>query len=394
MRTFKRLIYFLSIFIMVISMAGMLSAQPNQAELNVFDLPSITHSVVAEGQGYFPVLNHVGNRMFAVFRSGGGHLGQGGLLVYSWCGDGQGIQWSMPATIVDSASDDRNPAVGITDTGRIVLAYHEQGSYTDDGRYDPSLKRSRPMYTYSDDEGQTWAKPKFVNIPGLETCSPYGRIVSATGGVLLMNLYGAYTTKVPGMEYVRPDRKNYAYLVRSTDNGASWGDPSLIADGYNETALLSVEGATVLAAARSIGLQRVDECESLDVGRTWTNPLRITGPGQHPADLLRLSNGWILLLYGDRQADDKMIHGVITRDGGRTWDINNDIIFSRPVRGDFGYPSAVRLPNGKIVVMYYWAGPAENSYDGSKARAYVNSFDEAEFVNAYMETFDINPSTP
>ena len=95
--------------------------------LNIFDLSSTKHTTVAEGQGYFPVLNLVGDKMFAVFRDGAGHLGLGGHLVYSYS-IGEGIEWETPKMIVKSNKDDRNPALGITETGRIVVAYHEQWS--------------------------------------------------------------------------------------------------------------------------------------------------------------------------------------------------------------------------------------------------------------------------
>ncbi|MEW6237318.1 MAG: sialidase family protein [Candidatus Omnitrophota bacterium] len=371
---------------LTLASTGGMSVIAENISLDIFDLPSANHTVVAEGQGYFPVLNQAGGRLFAIFRAGGGHINIGGDLVGAWS-DENGLQWFPPTPIVSSIYDDRNPAVGITPTKRIVLGYHEQASYNEEGKWDPSLKRARGMYTWSDDDGATWNQPKPFGVPGLESGSPYGRVVSGTDGVLLMNIYGPFTDKIPGMAKIRQDREDYAYLIRSQDNGATWGDPSLITEGHNETTLLPLSSRRILAAARSTGMQRVDVCMSEDGGRVWSSPLRITGQSQHPADLLRLSNGWILLAYGDRSVEAKMIHGVITRDEGRSWDINNDIILSRPVRGDFGYPSAVLTPNGKIAVMYYCAGDAKDYYDGSKALAYMNLFNEADFINAYTNLF-------
>lgn len=383
----NRIKYYITILLLIIT-TSISQAQERLKELplDIFDLPSTLHTVIAEGQGYFPVLDNLGDRMLAVFRDGGGHLGIGGFLVYAWS-SGEQLNWDSPGLVVDSQYDDRNPAVALLDSGRIVIGYHEQGSYNDEGKFDTSLKKARAMYTWSDDEGLSWSPAQPIDIPGLESCSPYGRIVSATDGTLLMNVYGPYADQVPGMDKVRDDRGNYSYVIRSTDNGESWGDPSLIADGHNETALLLLTNEHILAAARSTGMQRVDFCVSHDGGYRWSNPLRITDAMQHPADLVRLSNGWILLLYGDRKSEQKSIHGVISRDEGRTWDVNHDILFSRPVVGDFGYPSAVLLPSGKIGLTYYWAGQAENAYDGSEARLYFNLFDEAELIQAYTKMF-------
>ncbi len=349
---------------------------------DIFELPSTEHSVVAEGQGYFPVLNRVDDKLFAVYRAGGGHLGKGGRLVFSISAD-QGITWTTSSLIVDSPEDDRNPAVGVIPEGRIIVAYHEQGSYDANGRYDPSLKKARCMVTHSDDVGQTWSEPMPLGIPGLESCSPYGRIIQWNDGTLFMNVYGHYTYHVPGMDEVNPNSKNYAYLVRSRDAGITWKEPSLIATGHNETALIPLLDNRLMAVSRSIGMAKLDMSISEDEGHTWSHPLRLTGPKQHPADLVRLSNGWILMLYGDRNAERRVVRGMISRDEGRTWDMQINGVFSRPVFGDFGYPSAVVTPNGKMAVMYYWAGTAKNSYDGEDARAYVNVIDEMEFIEAY-----------
>ncbi len=354
------------------------------AGFNIFEMTSTRHEVVAEGQGYFPVLTRIDETVIAVFRAGGGHLGQGGRLVISRSED-QGTTWTTPTVVVDSPHDDRNPAVGITTNNRIIVGYHEQGSYNAEGKYDPSLKKARCMVTLSDDQGATWTTPKPLGVPGLERCSPYGYIVRLEDGTLLMNVYGAYTEQVPGMNEVNDNLKNYAYVVRSKDGGETWGDPSLIAGGHNETALLSLPDGRIMAAARSIGMAKLDMTISEDKGYTWSNTLRITGSRQHPGDLLLLSNGWILLFYGDRSVERKVIRGMITRDGGLTWDMDHACVFSRPVFGDFGYPSAVSLPDGQIAMMYYWAGMAKNSYDGSKAKAYINIFNESAFIDTYKK---------
>ncbi len=350
--------------------------------IDIFDLASTKHAVVAEGQGFFPVLNRMDDTLIAVFRAGGGHLGRGGRLVMSRSTD-RGATWSAPTVIVDTPQDDRNPAVGIIPGGRIIVAYHEQGSYTIEGKYDPSLHRARCMATYSDDQGGTWTEPKPLGIPGLETCSPYGRIIQWTDGSLLMNVYGPYTDLVPRMNDVDKNMNDYAYLVRSSDAGVTWKEPSLVAKGHNETAFLPLLDNRLMAVSRSIGMARLDMILSENAGYSWSFPLRVTGPKQHPADLVRLSNGSILLLYGDRNMERKVIRGMITRDEGRTWDMQITSIFSRPVFGDFGYPSAVSLPDGRLAVMYYWAGLANDSYDGEKARAYVSLVDELEFIDAY-----------
>ncbi len=354
--------------------------------INIYQFPSIQRSILAEGGGYFPILNMVDDSLFAVYRTGAGHLGKNGALNYS-ISDVTGIIWSAPKDIVNSTADDRNPAVAILPDKRIVVGYHEQSSYNNDGTYNPTMKQSRCMITWSDDLGATWSPPKPLGIPGLESCSPYGRIIRLSDGTLLMNVYGAYTKKVPLMETQSPSYSSYAYIVRSKDNGETWGDPSLILPNHNETAIFLLPDNTLIAASRDgAGMQRLDSCISKDLGRSWSSPLRITSQKQHPADLLQLSNGWLLLLYGDRSgSDNRVIRGVISRNNGRIWDISYDIVFSRPVRGDFGYPSGLLLPNGNLAITYYSAGAAKNAYDGTQAKALLIQCKESELIEAYSD---------
>lgn len=352
--------------------------------MNLFQLPSAKSSIIVEGGGYFPILGVVDNRLVTVFRTGGGHLGAGGALSLSWS-DLAGDAWSAPQTIVDSTADDRNPAFAILPNQRMVLAYHEQASYSAEGKYDPALAKARCMYMGSDDLGKTWSAPKPLGIEGLESCSPYGRMIRLSNETL-MTVYGPFSSKIPGFKNRNTDKGDFAYLVRSTDEGETWSDPTLIKEHHNETALWSLPNGRLLAVGRSDNaMQRLDASLSADQGRAWSSPLRITGPMQHPGDLLMLSNGWILLVFGDREPTEKTIQGVISRDQGRTWDLNCRIVFSRPVFGDFGYPSAALLPNGNLAVVYYSAGAARDSYDDSKAQAIFVQCKESELIEAYQQ---------
>ena len=129
-----------------------------------------------------------------------------------------------PQLVVDSPADDRNPAVGITRTGRIVVGYWER-TVTPRMEISTGIKSIRSMVTWSDDLGKTWSEPIPINVPELETQSPYGKIIQLPDGTLLMNLYGAYAKDIPGMEKVRDDYPHYAYLIRSSDNGETGREP-------------------------------------------------------------------------------------------------------------------------------------------------------------------------
>lgn len=360
------------------------SVERFQTPFDVFELDSVQHVVVAQGEGYFPILNVFDFEFLTVYRRGAGHWGRNGHLVMRQSSDG-GFSWLPASTVVNSHQDDRNAAVGVTHEGRIVVGYLEQGSYNAEGRYDPTLGQQRCLVTSASILDEEWSAPRPLGIPGLESATPYGRIQQTFDGVLLMNVHGPYTRNVPGMRAIPDDAGRYAYLARSLDGGETWEDPSLIALGHSETALFVVSEDRLLAAARSEATGQINLFRSRDGGREWSSPLRLTDGMQHPADFVELSNGWLLLLYGDRSRDFQTVQGVISRDGGRSWDLRVYSVFSRPVLGDFGYPSGVRLPNGRIAIQYYWAGRARDKYDGSEARLYMTLFDEDEFIEAYMD---------
>lgn len=354
----------------------------NSKELDIFDLESSTYEVISLRSGYFPVLNRLENRLFAVIRDGGGHLGIGGYLVLLRSFP-HFVKWEKPITIVNSPVDDRNPAVGFTSTNRLIVAYHEQGSYNNENKYDSSLKKTRTMLTRSDDYGTTWSEPIPIEGLGIDGTSPYGRIIQMPDGSYLMNVYGDYSEELLESNNISDQLENYAYLIRSSDNGETWNNPTLIAGGHNETGLLLLENGLLVAAARSVGSQKIDVLLSEDLGKTWSTPVKVTNARQHPADLLQLSNGWVMMFFGDRSVDEKMVRAIISRDNCRTWDIGYEVLLTRPVDGDFGYPSASKLPDGRIAVAHYWAGYAKNSYDGSKARSAITYFNEKEFIEAY-----------
>jgi hypothetical protein len=49
--------------------------------------------------------------------------------------------------------------------------------------------------------------------------------------------------------------------------------------------------------------------------------------------------------YGER--------ACISKDGGKTWDIENEIILSLSDSGDLGYPASIQLDDDSIITIYY-----------------------------------------
>lgn len=367
---------------------------------------SQTREVLAyQDGGLFPVLAAASDgAIVAVLRGGAGHVGLDGRIEVIRSLDA-GRTWTPPNVIADSDRDDRNPACGVSRGGTLVLAYHRQGSYDEEGNYRPNrASGNRPvevLITRSLDAGLTWEAPVPLGVNLLSTASPYGKIPALDDGTLLLPLYDSLHPALVGAKkgQMRPEG-SCSYLVRSRDDGKTWGDPSLIAFDKDETALLILPDGDLLAVLRGSDTdQALWSVRSADGGRSWSEPVQITGRYQHPADLVLLANGDVLLTYGNRNPPYR-IEGRLSRDGGRTW-LDLLLVFSGHLYGsnvesprptDLGYPSsAVRQGHG--VTMYYynpslnlpaqWRERAgESRYLARDYRAVAVTWDEEELVSA------------
>lgn len=337
--------------------------------LDVRALPGTAEVIAYKDGGLFPVLALAGDAVIAVLRGGAGHLGLDGRIEIVRSLDA-GQSWSHPAVVADSEVDDRNPAFGVTPRGALILAYHQQGNYDEAGnwRRREAMEQSRVaiQVTRSHDQGLTWETPYPLGVDLLAAGSPFGKIVALADGTLLMPIYGRPVAPLLGNRAgeVTGDG-DCSYLVRSQDDGATWGEPSLIGINKNETALTALTDGGVLALMRSTPPdQALYSSHSADGGESWSPPVQVTGPRQHPADLVQLANGDILMTYGNRTAPYR-IEGKISRDGGRSW-LAPLLTFSAPLYGydlpserptDLGYPSSVvhrSAGRGQGVTIYYY----------------------------------------
>ncbi|HAA52377.1 MAG TPA: hypothetical protein DCE43_21860 [Planctomycetaceae bacterium] len=228
----------------------------------------------------------------------------------------------------------------------------------------------------STDSGKTWSTwtfPKKI-VPGtgrlgLGEC--HGPI-ELDDGTLAMHLYRV----VGGYQW-------NAYLIRSTDDGKTWGDPTQVPTRTDSDEISyeyiadkkRIFGVTRSSAAQirrvkefadqvpggknaPLGSEAGDaafQFHSDDGGRTWTDPIPtglgvLQAAGAYP---LKLADGRMLLLYGNRQFP----YGtqvVGSHDNGKTWALDQPILLSwHSWSGYCGHPRSVQLRDGTIVTGYY-----------------------------------------
>lgn len=341
----------------------------NQPVLELRGLAQTREAQVYHDGGQFPVLTALpDDTIIGVLRGGAGHLGLAGRVEIVRSRDG-GQSWTPSAVVADSDRDDRNPALGVSQRGTVILAYHRTGNYDAAGRWTPeefAARGERPvevMITRSHDGGLTWERPYPLGVPIIETGSPYGKIVSLPDGTLLLAIYGPIHAELLGARAEGLAANTLcSYVLRSRDDGLTWTDTAAVGVGFNETGLLALPDGAVLALLRGdVPNDSLSVARSTDGGQTWTEPTQLTDTRQHPADLVALHDGSILLAYGNRNPPYR-VEGRISRYGGQSW-LPTVIAFSGHLYGynvvaprpnDLGYPSTVVLRDGRAVTLYYY----------------------------------------
>lgn len=94
---------------------------------------------------------------------------------------------------------------------------------------------------------------------------------------------------------------------------------------------------------------------SEDDGASWQYLRQLTEESQHPGHITALSNGDLLLTYGNRIPGEYGVAVKLSKDQGKTWSDEYLVIDDLKSR-DCGYPSSVELPDGSIMTAYYSNG--------------------------------------
>ena len=285
----------------------------------------------------------------------------------------------------------RNQALGQLPSGRIICAMVQLDYYWDrSGKPEKmnhlgsTFKYAGMVYTWSDDLGETWTKTR--KLPAgpfagphafkpYRAASPHWRIVTLEDGTAMMTLYGSSNPRYRGRAKPPKGTGAMAGVIRSTDNGKTWGDVSLIftkanAIPWEETALCLLDDGTLLAHMRT-GRHNLVQFTSVDQGRTWQGPFDLTDPKQLPGGAFQLASGNVMSTWGNRRAPFGAA-AMLSYDDGMTWDYDHRVSLAWDMPGEScGYANGAQAGDGTIVVVYY-------GYD----KAYAVRFTEEQFLEA------------
>ncbi len=241
-----------------------------------------------------------------------------------------------------------NHAVGLASNGDlIVIGGGWSLAYKDPDNKDKGynrVARLRPWVSRSSDNGRTWQVDKEgfpANAPDGGILHGFGDIVRGQDGDLRVAAYTYHYELKKAMG---------TYVLRSKDDGRTWGDPVLIDPDKetDETFLIHLGEGRWLAAVRSgrLFLYRSD-----DDAKHWELVGPLTEDKEVPADLLKLKDGRLLFCYGRRVEGDEYVAARISEDDGQTW--SNPVRLAEFIGWDGGYPSTVQLADGSLLTAFY-----------------------------------------
>ena len=287
--------------------------------------------------------------------------------------------------ILDSPTmSDQDPCLNVLSDGRVIATYfHWDLAPLGEGpakwgeenfaRYGRTLHGKYDCfhigiaYSISDDNCKTWRHYPILRMEGLPICSGVrGNIIELPDGDLIMPFYGC-------LNYGEANRVG---LLKSTDRGETWTHLSVMAfDADHEKQFLEpnifrTQSGKVVGLFRTQsdflkpGVKFSDTYLNLHVSESFDNGATFRPVKEFdncwtssPVHALQLRSGKVLLSYGYR----KDPYGIRIRvcDGELT-DISEPeeiILRDDAPNGDLGYPHAIQLDDGEILVSYYISDP-------------------------------------
>ena len=264
-----------------------------------------------------------------------------------------GKTWSKQITIWnDGQNTCGNPVPIVDDRGRIhlLMTWNFQtdkwGAITNGTGEDSR----RPYYTYSDDDGITWAQPvEITSSVKKEKWDWY-----ATGpchGIQIQKGIHKGRLVAPNYFTTRESGKvtSYSHIIYSDDYGKTWkpGEPTPVG-GVGECSVAEIgEGTLMLNMRADEGFYR-KSCTSIYGGLTWSSPQISIDQIDCKCQGSILSIGGAVFLSNAASATER-INMTIKKstDNGKNWKGQYTVY-----EGNSGYSDIVELSDSQIAIIY------------------------------------------
>lgn len=359
----------------------------------------VDHSTVYRQTGHYATAPNVvrtpaGNLLVLFHRSphlGHAHHSHPLFDVQAVVSSNEGLTWSEPRLVTN------DPRGGVIDFGSHTLADGSIFLHASSNELVPAAGRAHfrflspphakaigsdthsawvsrpgvPFWVRSRDDGRTWSSPtRFPRLPDAVWGSPAEHSGVCRGGLLQL---GEGRLLMPSKATDQPDGEQpyFGMLRISDDMGDTWTYGGRIAEDpvahFSEPAIHRTpdgrivvlyrchpRGSPRITASDGKGNTTIARVESDDEGQTWSH-WRPTSVWGSPCHMLRLSDGRAFVSVGTRWEGQR---GCIVRVANPTCtDLDSTpelIVRSDSATGDCGYPWAVELSGGRVLVVYYY----------------------------------------
>ena len=159
---------------------------------------------------------------------------------------------------------------------------------------------------------------------------------------------------VDGQIVKEPSR---VFICVSRDGGHTWTETRQIAAhseySFVEPAMIRLASGRLVCHMRNGGqTKHLWQVVSDDGGESWSEP-EMTPMWGFPAQLVQLSDGRVLSVYGHRR-EPYGIRACVSRDNGNIWDYDDEIIIRDDlVTNMIGYPVSMVLDDDTLVTVYW-----------------------------------------
>lgn len=251
--------------------------------------------------------------------------------------DDEGETWSKPKTLIDTELDDRHSTILELDDGTLLCTFFSSSF----------LDPARVFTMRSSDGGNRWSSP--VPFGGKREAFGNGSsIVLPNGTVVLVTQADDW----PGRNL--PEKKGNVYIgvYRSSDRGKTFELAATLPtrhNGHGEPGIARLPDGRLVLIVRRNG----DVYWSDDGGQTWTEP-RSTGVELYDPHLLVAPNGVLACFHGSYGAGGLRV--ILSPDGGRTWHGPRERIGYAVDPSVYGYSHPMLLPDGTVYLTYLHTG--------------------------------------